>query len=176
MWVSCYKNPCRLVHVFWVSWRKKNKTKQNPSLLPKGRELGGSKKKKDLPTFTSSGNASNLSILLQNYFHPGIRKFPTPDLFHFITPCSHVYKQIHSGTVSDTLFISLWAPLWKEQGYGATRQVPLKKGHQKRQYVLIYYPYFRVWGKIWPCTSSQLCCSQDIVLFPRVWVQTLGQP
>lgn len=176
MWVSCYKNPCRLVHVFWVSWRKK--TKQNKTLLccQKVGNWVAAKKKKDLPTFTSSGNASNLSILLQNYFHPGIRKFPTPDLFHFITPCSHVYKQIHSGTVSDTLFISLWVPLWKEQGYGATRQVPLKKGHQKRQYVLIYYPYFMVWRKIWPCTSSQPCCSQDIVLFPRVWVQTLGQP
>lgn len=80
--------------MFFESHGEKNKTKQNPSLLPKGMELGGSKKKKkkkirkkkDLPTFTSTGNVSNLSILLRNYFHLGIRKFPTPDLFHFITP------------------------------------------------------------------------------------------
>lgn len=61
--------------MFFESRGEKNKTKQNPPLLPKGRELGGSKKKKkkkDLPNFTSTGNASNLSILLQNYFHPGI--------------------------------------------------------------------------------------------------------
>lgn len=154
------------------------KTKQNKTHLccqKVGNWVAAKKKKKDLPNFTSTGNASNLSILLQNYFHPGIWKFPTPG-FHFVTPRSHVYKQIHSGTVSDTLFISLWVPLWKKQGYGATRQVRQKKGHQKRQYVLIYYPQLRVWGKIWLCTSTQPCCSQDIVLFPRVWGQTLGQP
>lgn len=32
--------------MFFESRGEKNKTKQNPPLLPKGRELGGSKKKK----------------------------------------------------------------------------------------------------------------------------------
>lgn len=66
--------------------QKKNHQPQNPQLLCCRKVQNWVAAKKDLATFICTGNASNLSTLLWNYFHLGIWKFPTPHLFHFIIP------------------------------------------------------------------------------------------